>query len=188
MKAAGFVLAGGQSRRMGRDKARLPVVRSQLLVETVAATLAQITDSVALVGPPEGYADLPYECLPDLRRGLGPLAGLETALLSRRAEFNVITGCDMPGLRACWLRALLEIALKSNSLCVVAKDSAGRLHPLCAVYRSGCLPFIQRALDTGQLRLLDLIRNLQAETVEIDGIVENVNTPEQWATWQAANI
>ncbi len=187
MKAAGFVLVGGQSRRMGRNKARLPV-RSELLVETVAATLAQVTDSVALVGPPEAYADLPYECLPDLRRGFGPLAGLETALLSRRAEFNVITGCDMPGLQAPWLRVLLETASESGSLCVVAKDPAGRLHPLCAVYRSGCLPFIQRALDVGHLRLLDLIRNLQAGTVEIDGIVDNVNTPEQWAAWQAANI
>jgi molybdopterin-guanine dinucleotide biosynthesis protein A len=56
------------------------------------------------------------------------------------------------------------------------------------VYRSACLPFIQRALDSRRLRLLDLIRDLKAETVEIDAIVDNVNTPEQWAAWQAANI
>ena len=83
MQAAGFVLVGGQSSRMGRDKARLRI-GSGLLVEDVAGKLASCTASVTLVGPPERYADLPFECLPDLRPGLGPLAGIEAALVQLR--------------------------------------------------------------------------------------------------------
>lgn len=187
MKAAGFVLVGGQSRRMGRDKARLPMP-SGLLVETIASTLAQVTESVALVGPPGAYSDLPYECLSDRRPGLGPLAGLETALFSQRTEFNLVAGCDMPNLESSWLCALLKAAEAGNSLCVAAQDAGGRIHPLCAVYRSASLPFVQRALDSGRLRLRDLLSDLAAETLEIGATVENVNTPAQWAAWQAANF
>lgn len=187
MKAAGFVLVGGQSRRMGQDKARLPI-GSKLLVEHIAATVGQVTEWVGLVGTGGAYADVPYECLPDRRQNLGPLAGLETALLSERSEFNVITGCDMPSVQASWLRALLGAAQRTEALCVAATDTSGQLHPLCAVYRSGCLPLVQQALDAGDLRMLDLIRTLRAETVELDGIVQNINTPQQWAAWQAANF
>jgi molybdopterin-guanine dinucleotide biosynthesis protein A len=185
MLTAGFVLVGGQSSRMGRDKARLPV-DSRLLVELVAGTVAEAAGTVMLVGNPAAFADLPFECLPDLRPGCGPVAGLEAALASGQAEFNVVVACDMPGIRAADLTRLLAVCEESHALCAFVKDASGRKHPLCAVYRSACLPFVRVALDAGRWRLLDLVEELKAVEVPIDSVLSNVNTPEDWAAWQAA--
>ena len=183
----GFVLVGGHGLRMGRDKARLRV-NSGLLVEEVAAVITQVTGSVALVGRPEDFKDLMIERLPDLRTGCGPLAGLEAALASGRGEFNMVAGCDMPGLQPHWLVRLLITAEQTGALCVVARDLSGRIHPLCAVYRSACLPFVRGALDAGQLRVLELVRSLNCVEMPVDGTITNLNTPEQLANWQAHPI
>ena len=183
--AAGFVLVGGRSVRMGEDKARLRV-DSRFLVEVVANAVEQAAGSVTLIGHPESFADLRFECLPDVRTGLGPLAGLEAALASERAELNLVAGCDMPDIRSSDLLSLLTVASEKKALCTVARDASGRRHPLCAVYHNEALPFVRAALDAGRLRLLHLVEELKAVEVRIDSVLTNLNTPEQWAAWQAA--
>lgn len=184
MRAAGFVLVGGRSSRMGRDKARLPV-RSHLLVEDVAAKVAKIAGNVMLVGDPVKYSDLPFECIPDLHPGFGPLAGIEAALAAAKAELNLITACDLPGLAPQWLECLLAAARGSSRLCLAAEDPDGTVHPLCAVYRSACLPLVQDALSAGRLKALHLLDTLDVLTVKIPAPLQNVNTPEDWRLWQA---
>ncbi len=185
MRGAGFVLAGGRSSRMRQDKARLKV-GSRYLVEVVAHAVATITGSVTLIGDPSSFADLPLECLPDLRPGLGPLGGLEAALASHRGEFNLVLGCDMPDIQSSDLQQLLAAAHETSALCTVAVDTTGHRHPLCAVYHRNALPFVRTALDTRRLRLLDLVEELKAVDVRIHSVLTNLNTPEQWAAWQAA--
>jgi molybdenum cofactor guanylyltransferase len=185
MQAAGFVLVGGRSSRMGQDKALLQW-NSHHLVEEVAARVRDVAGNVALVGAPERYETLGFECLTDLRRGLGPLAGIETALASGRGELNLVVACDMPGLETRWLRTLLECAERNRALCTVVRDSGDRVHPLCAVYRRECLRAIQRSLDFKQLRAHDAVRELHAEVVEIPAELQNVNTPEEWDAWRMA--
>jgi len=170
---------------MGQNKARLRV-DSRLLVELVASQVAEVAESVTLIGNPQAFSDLPFECLADLRPGHGPLAGLETALWNSLAEFNFVTSCDMPGIRPGDLRRLLAVCRQTHSLCALARDADGRRHPLCAVYRGDCLPFVRAALDAGRLRLLELVEELRAVEVPIDSVLHNLNTPEEWAAWQAA--
>jgi molybdopterin-guanine dinucleotide biosynthesis protein A len=184
-RAAGFVLVGGRSVRMGEDKARLRV-DSRFLVEVVASAVEQAAGSVTLIGHPESFTDLRFECLPDVRTGLGPLAGLEAALASERAELNLVAGCDMPDIRSSDLLSLLTVASEKKALCTLARDAGGRRHPLCAVYHSEALPFVRAALDAGRLRLLQLVEELKAVEVRIDSALTNLNTPEQWVAWQAA--
>jgi molybdopterin-guanine dinucleotide biosynthesis protein A len=182
MQAAGFVLVGGRSSRMGRDKARLRIgAGAGLLVEEIAAKVANAASRVALVGPPERYADLAFECLADLRPHLGPLAGIETALAANYGELNLITGCDMPDLAPDWLEEMVFIAGRMSARCVVTRDGAGKIHPLCAVYRSECLPLVRLALDRGQLKLLDLLKELRAVEMQTAAVIGNLNTPQQLA-------
>lgn len=180
MRTAGFVLVGGRSSRMGQDKARLQI-GSDLLVESIAEKIARAASRVALIGPPERYKDLAIECLPDLRPGLGPLAGIEAALSAGYGEFNLIAGCDMPNLAPEWLQKLVRTARCSDMRCVVTRDALGKIHPLCAVYRSDCLPLVRRALDAGRLKLVDLIEDLQALEICTADVIANLNTPEQLA-------
>ena len=185
MRTAGFVLVGGQSSRMGRDKALLPW-NSAPLVEDVIAKVQAAAGSIKLIGDPSRYRHLGYDCVPDRRWSLGPLAGIEAALSSHRGELNLIAACDMPGLQLAWLRLLLERAAQSDALCTLLLDSNGAMHPLCAVYRSDCLPVVQNALDQRQLKLMDLVAGLNAQTVTVPTPVWNVNTPEEWSAWQQA--
>ena len=184
MRVAGFVLVGGRSSRMGQDKARLKV-GSRYLVEVVAQAVAAVTASPTLIGDPAAFSDLPLECLPDLRPGLGPLGGLEAALASNRGELNLVLGCDMPDIQPNDLKRLLTVAAETGALCAVAVDAESRRHPLCAVYHRNALPFVRAALDTRRLRLLDLVEELKAVEVHIHSALSNLNTPEQWVAWQA---
>lgn len=179
MNWAGFVLVGGRSERMGQDKALLPW-KSGSLVESIAVTVRNAAGSVRLVGPSDRYSHLPFRLLNDLRPGLGPLSGIEAALGSQAGEYNLIVACDMPILTRIHLRNLLEQASKSQADCVVTSDAENRLHPLCAVYRSTCLPAVTRALDEQRLKLTDLADELRAKIVSVPYVIRNVNTPEAW--------
>jgi molybdopterin-guanine dinucleotide biosynthesis protein A len=172
---------------MGRDKARL-FAGSHLLVEDVAEKVAKVAGNVALVGDPARYSDIPFECIPDLHTGLGPLAGVEAALASARADLNLIVACDMPGLECEWLEQLLTAAEQLSGLCFAAQDIEGTLHPLCAVYRHSCLRFVEQALAAGRLRLLDLLNTLHATAVKMPVLLRNVNTPQDWQRWEAGEL
>jgi molybdopterin-guanine dinucleotide biosynthesis protein A len=168
---------------MGTDKARLPL-GSHCLIEDVAGKISAAAGNVALVGSPDRYVDLPFECLEDLRPGFGPISGIEAALASRRGDLNLIAGCDMPRLEIGSLRELVAQARSSGALCVVARDADCRTHPLCAVYKSACLPVVSRAIDERRLKLMDLIAELKPEYVFIKHSLPNLNHPEDWISWQ----
>lgn len=170
---------------MGCDKALL-AWNSRALVEDVAEKVEAAAGSVALIGHCERYRRLPLACLPDLRPGLGPLAGIETALRSRRADLNLILACDMPGIETAFLQHLLQRAHETDARCVVSRDVNGFIHPLCAVYRRDCLAKISAALDERRLKLVDIAIQLGASTVDFGSAMWNINTPEQWAQWRDA--
>jgi molybdenum cofactor guanylyltransferase len=186
MTTAGFVLTGGRSLRMGRDKALLPW-NSGVFVQEIAAKLEAVAGTAALVGNPDRYSGLGFDCLPDLRPGLGPLSGIETALDSRRAEYNLLLACDMPDISSDHLKQLLQTAQQTHATCVITLDQTGRTHPLCAVYRSDCLASVSTALDEGRLKLLDLVDELGAIALRASSPVRNINTPEEWKALHAAD-
>jgi molybdopterin-guanine dinucleotide biosynthesis protein A len=179
MNVAGFVLTGGNSTRMGRDKALLRV-GSETMCERIGDVLSDVAEQVTLVGHPERYGQLKFPCVADLRPGFGPLSGIETALSLQMADLNLVTGCDALNISADWLRALLETAERSGALCVVAQDKTGNLEPLCAVYRRECGTIVSRAITEKRLRALDLLEELGAVPVPISGMLANLNTPTEY--------
>src|SRR5437868_193761 len=92
---AGFLLAGGRSSRMGRDKALLAVGNSTLL-EIVAARVRDAAGSVIVIGPPDHYAYLGLTVQADLIPDCGPLGAVYTALKTSEADWNLLVACDMP--------------------------------------------------------------------------------------------
>ncbi len=163
-------------------------MNAHLLVEDVAAKVSYIAQSVALVGNSRLYGDLKMECLDDLRRGYGPLAGIEAALTSGRGDLNLIVACDMPGIRVQWLEQLVMKASQDESDCIVCQDATGAVHPLCSAWKKSCLVRVQRALDEGRLRVGQLINELNPAYVSISDAIPNVNTPEEWTAWQAREL
>ena len=163
---------------MGRDKALLPI-GGRTLCEQIAEVVSSVAEKVYLVGHPERYGHLKYECIADVRPGFGPLSGLETALSLGLAEFHVVTSCDLFNVSAEWLRALLWEA-ERGARCAAVQDLNGDLQPLCAVYGSACRPVVSRALSEGRLRMRDLLKELEASPVKVEGAVLNLNTPDEY--------
>jgi molybdenum cofactor guanylyltransferase len=176
---AGFVLVGGKSRRMGRDKALL-AYGSETLVESVALEVAKAAGSVALLGDPVRYGHLGIPIVADILPGQGPMSGLHAALRSTSAEWVLLAACDLPNIEAAFLRVLIERATVTNARCVAAKSETG-LEPLCAVYHRSTLSEVELAFEEGRLRMRDLATRLGA--IEIDAerrLVINVNTEDDW--------
>jgi molybdenum cofactor guanylyltransferase len=173
-----WILAGGKSRRMGQDKARLLVGGEPLLVRN-ARILGAAAVAVHVLAPPDAYGDLGFPSTPDLRPNSGPLAGIETALASGRYEWNLIAACDMPYLEANWLRFLIAQAITQNVDCAVSKHPERGINPLCAVWHRRALPIVQSMLDAGERRVRDAATRLNAlELIPPDPkILANWNEP-----------
>ncbi len=182
MRRAGFVLSGGASRRMGRDKALLSY-RGMALAAWVAARVEEAAGRVSLVGGGEKYIHLGYPVLSEAYEGSGPLSGIEAALRQGGAEWSLVVACDMAGVRAEWLRELLHTAEQSGSRAVYACCSDGAWEPLCAVYHEDCLPEAQSMLLEGAFKatvLLNRVNGLAWRAGWADQL-RNINTPSDWA-------
>ncbi|MCP5112544.1 MAG: molybdenum cofactor guanylyltransferase, partial [bacterium] len=179
MRRAGFVLVGGCSSRMGRNKALMPY-RDSSLLERVAGEVASAAGSVTLVGPPEEYRDLGLPVIPDRRPGSGPLGGVEAALEASEAEWNLIVACDMPNLSAPLLGSLLDRADAEDTDCLAALSGPGRIEPLCAVWSRRCLRHVSNALDTGKRKMTDALDGLRVAAWQPgdEGWAVNLNSPE----------
>jgi molybdopterin-guanine dinucleotide biosynthesis protein A len=182
VKRAGYVLVGGRSSRMGRDKALLPC-RGEMLVQSVAAAVAEAAGSAVLVGDPERYGALGYPVIPDETPGEGPLGGILAALRHTGAELNLVTACDMPALSAPLLAGLLAAAESNGAAATLPAGPSGRLEPLCAVYGREALDHIQAAFDCGIRKVTAALQGLPLEVYTVAEVepFQNVNTPEEWA-------
>ena len=161
--AEGFVLAGGLSTRMGRDKASLAVA-GRPLVEHMLAKLRTLGLPARLAGARvdlTGFAGVADDAYP----GCGPLAGIEAALRATSAPCNLCVAVDLPLLPVTWLRYLLERAELTGAAATIP-CVAGRPQPLCAVYRRELLPWLSSALQGGEYKVM---RVMAAAALALEG-------------------
>ena len=184
------VLAGGQSRRMGRDKALLPL-GGQTLIERVLAAAHPLGYPRVIIGDPTAYTHLKLPVLPDRRPKLGPLGGLYT-VLSTTAAPVLLLACDLPFLTPDFLRYL--VSRRGPHQAVVPHTATG-LQPLCALYEPSCLAAVETAIQADQLGMRDLLSNLNLDLIkekdwrpydEHGLLFANLNAPEEYERAQAA--
>lgn len=177
----GYILTGGTSRRMGRDKARLPW-RGTTLVQWIAAQVLAVVGNATLVGAPERYSDLEIPAIGETYPGCGPASGIEAVLRHSPFDLNLVVACDMPFLTSQALRALAVVALAGGADVCTAVNDAGAPEPLCAVYHRRVLPAVLRALEEDRLKARDLLGELRMETWRSSDskMLINTNRPEDW--------
>ncbi len=164
MQATLLVLAGGESRRMGRPKAWLEVGETTLLrwmVERLGPAFSEVM--VSFAEPEQIEALVPYRLVFDRKHAAGPLAGIEAGLTVARHEVTFAIACDMPYVT----RAVAEMAVAAARGCDAAMPRVGgRPEPVCAAYRRSSLPAVTAALDAGRLKASDLCDQLDVTWLE----------------------
>lgn len=180
--AAGLIVAGGASRRFGRDKARHPVDGTPMIAHVYAA-LATVADPVVVsVGMGDAsYADvLPdgTQHVHDRHNDAGPLAGLDAGFRALSSVWVLVVACDMPYVTPDSFRALLRGRDESMDA-VVGRSDDGRLHPLFACYRRApTLDALQACLSEEAYAVFALLDRLAVREVTVSSrIVHNVNRP-----------
>ncbi len=147
------IQAGGESRRMGSDKALL-LFLGQPMILRLLNRLASIADEVLITSnQPENYRFLGLSPIPDLLPGFGALGGLFTALSAAGHPYVAVVACDMPFASPELFAVELAILRETGADAVIPRSEAGT-EPFHAVYRRDtCLPHIQTALDAGKRRV-----------------------------------
>jgi molybdopterin-guanine dinucleotide biosynthesis protein A len=178
------ILAGGQSRRMGFNKAFLNV-GGQPLIQVLASRIRPLADQI-LISSNDGasYKFLDIPVIPDHFSGHGPLAGFHSAMLWDVRPLYLVLACDLPNLGEPLLRNLIRLVDGFDA--AIPKTRDGLAHPLCAIYRRTCLPYVERALQRGANKVIE---NFLDSTLTIrwvtpdegqfeDADLANINTPE----------
>jgi molybdenum cofactor guanylyltransferase len=183
----GFVLVGGKSSRMGRDKSLMPFGGMPLVLR-VAEALAPLVRQVSLLGPPERYGHTGLHVIADKWPGQGPLAAICTGLVSSDAEWTIFLACDLPLVSQAFIGFLVQRAMNSESDAVVPRLADG-WQPLAAAYRANCRTQFARAIEAGERSIIRAFAGMRVEAITPDemaaaGLSEtelaNVNTPEDW--------
>lgn len=181
------IQAGGESLRMGRDKALLPFL-GRPLIERVIERLASIADELLVTtNQSQDYRFLGVRLVRDLIPGRGALGGLYTALSTASHPIVGVVACDMPFVNAQLLTLARDLLSSTNSDLVIPQTEKG-LEPFHAVYRrQTCLPAVESALTEGKWRVDAWFQRVKLHYLSEDEIKKldphllsfrNVNTDE----------
>ena len=184
-KASAAILAGGQSRRMGRDKA-LVEIGGRPMLALVIERIRPLFDDLFIAGGDEKiYGAFGIPVHRDVRPGSGSLGGIYTALVKAAHPVVFCVACDMPFVNPDLVTFLLG-EMEKDPFQAVVPTVDGEEEPLCAVYSRSALPVIERDLDAGVRRIKSTLASLEVRAVGADEMRPfdpelltffNINTP-----------
>jgi len=178
----GLVLAGGESRRMGRDKALL-VRDGQSQLAYLTGLLAGFVERVFVSVRQDQQGDEErgrYAQIVDRYENIGPVAGILSALEEYPSVDWLIIACDLPNIDADTVRYLLERRSTEHPFTAYTSTHDGLPEPLCAIYRSGCTDIVRRFVDAGVNCPRKILIRSETHLLEQPDprALDNVNTPE----------
>ena len=185
-----LVLAGGESRRMGRDKAHLEQNGKPQLeraVELLTPHVDKVWVSVRQDQPADQLRDR-YPQVVDRDANAGPVAGILAALETHPGVDWLVVACDLPNLDAETVSTLLGSATHPR-FTAFASSYNGLPEPLCALYRAGAAPVLRGFVDDGVLCPRKILIRSEAELLEQPNprALDNVNTPEDLESLRASS-
>lgn len=181
------ILAGGQSRRMGQDKAFLPVGGRPVLERVIAAVTPLTDDLFISANTPDKFAAYKLPIVPDVYPDKAALGGIYSVIQAARHPHILVVACDLPFLNIALLRHLIDLAPTADVVAPLIQPP--QPETLQAVYGRACLPAIQKRLLTNQLRVIGFFEDVSVRYVERNEVAQfdpefhsfiNMNTPEDW--------
>jgi molybdopterin-guanine dinucleotide biosynthesis protein A len=185
-KVSVAILAGGQSRRMGRDKAFLPVGGCPVIERVIQRVMPLSDDVTIITNTPERYHHLGCRIESDVYPGKGSLGGIYTAIHVARCSYCLVVACDMPFLNPDLLRHLMTLTPDFDVVIPCIKAFPETMH---AIYGKGCLEPIERRLLIDHLKIIAFFEDVRVCYVERNDVARfdpnfysflNMNTPADW--------
>lgn len=186
----GVILVGGRSRRMGRDKALLPL-GGKPLIEHILTVFRTCFDRCILVGDrPERFLAYGVPIIPDRYPG-SSLGGLYTGICHGEGNPVFVSSCDMPFLQGDLIRLICAGLGESDGAVPMTRTG---LEPLCACYRASCLPVMEAALMEGRFKIVSVLERLRVNVIGPEVLerydpsgrsLRNLNTPQEYDACRA---
>src|SRR5262245_3035870 len=182
----GVILAGGQSTRMGQNKALMSLGGKRLVDRVVEVMRAVFRDLLMVTNTPEVYGDLGLPMVGDVWPEKGSLGGVYSAIYHVTTPYCLVVACDMPFLNAAVLRYLIT---QTADYDVIIPDVLDELQTLHAIYSKACLLPIERRLEAHRLRIVGFFPDVRLRTVTASELqvydpellaFQNLNTPEEF--------
>jgi molybdenum cofactor guanylyltransferase len=188
-------LAGGQSRRMGTDKALLPLVEGgQPMLGLVLERLSAVADDVLVVANEQvRYASFGARVVPDLHPQIGALGGIQAAISWSAHEHCLVVACDMPFLSLPLLGRMASEPRDYDVLVpLIPGESRQRgdglvFQTLHAIYSKRCLTFIEKRIAEEKRQVVGFFEDVRVRTLDVAEVMRwdpdlrsffNANTPE----------
>ncbi|MEK6619324.1 MAG: molybdenum cofactor guanylyltransferase [Nitrospirota bacterium] len=150
----GVLLAGGKSRRMGRDKRFLELEGRTLLERALSVLESLFSEVIVVVAEPVlRLSGLRHQVVTDLVPNCATLGGLYTGLSSAAHGRIFAAACDMPFLNQSVIKWMAKLDRNAD---VVMAQLADGLQPMHAVYSKACLPHLERMLNARNLKVQEL--------------------------------
>jgi molybdopterin-guanine dinucleotide biosynthesis protein A len=175
MRRGAIILCGGQSSRMGRDKASLPF-HGEPMLERVIRLVSEVIETDRIVCVASADQSLPsiaetVQVARDRTPNLGPLEGLAVGLaaLEGDAQAAFVTSCDVPLLVPAFVERMFEFLGDDQ---ITAPHDGEKFHPLSAVYRVDVLPSVEALLAGDKRSMMGLLENCRTRKVTAEDLRE----------------
>lgn len=166
-----FVLAGGKSSRMGKDKG-LILLKGKPMISYVLKVLEELALPINIIANKPGYETFGYRVLKDEVQEKGPMGGLYTALQHSNADFVLLVGCDMPLVS---MEAFCQLIGAAREDRITVASEGERVNPLFGLYPVELAEKVKESLERGDLKMADFIlRNSHI-------LVTSIGEKQPWA-------
>lgn len=172
-RTTGVILAGGESKRMGRDKATLKVGK-RFLIEYPTRILSKIFERNIIVTNSRLSAALnklynykEFEIFEDIYPDHGALGGIYTALQYSKTPYIFVTACDMPNLNGNFIRYMISL---TDNYDVVIPESTHGMETLHAIYKESLKGIIERNIMKNKNRIVDFFSKVRVYTIPFSDI------------------
>jgi molybdopterin-guanine dinucleotide biosynthesis protein A len=189
-----IVLAGGMSRRMGTDKALLPIHGRPMIQSLIQGLIPISRDIIVSLNDGERHEEL-KQALPagvrvvyDERPGQGPLMGIYAGLKASETDVNFVLACDIPEIDPGFVTEMRSYT--GDHDVVVSVDQEGRTNALLAMYRRSVIPLVKKQLEEGQKKIILFFPRCRVKYVPLhDGAwYKNINTMDDYKTYRRDRI
>jgi len=162
-----IILAGGESKRMGRDKAALPFNDGTLLQCVIGSVQPLFAQTLVSVRKLRGDVALPQIC--DMQVDGGPLVGLISALDAVTTPWTFVVACDMPFVDSALIVHLASLRAEHQAVVPQVNEHA---QPLAAFYARSALPLLRASLESGNKSLTGALKTLDVRYVAANELLQ----------------